>query len=130
MLLLPLVVVGFISKADDLRDLNFKDYVTSSQVDAKGRTLFHVAAEHCDEANRIDLWLQNSIAMLAFTEPNLKHSGKNPSLFVKDLQGRTAVDVAEEKFNETKSIDCGRLAQDYYVEMKKEYEKMQAAMQQ
>lgn len=104
MLLLPAVMV--VNVADAFR---LKDYTVGSRIDKKGRTIYHITAENCDDLERLAVRLAFEAVILAHREPNLQVAQGDPSILTKDNQGRTALDIAEKKYEETGHSDCMKL---------------------
>lgn len=134
MLLLPLVLIGFISKASGFDDLNLKDYITGSKMDAKGRTINHLVAENCHDLYRFKLWMKDSEKTIEKEDPNFDFDDefyrKKSFQSIKDRDGRTAFDIAAEKaLEESENTECIRMMRHFHRRMIQDLEKKQHVAQ-
>jgi len=104
-----LFVIAAMSVFGIANGLDLREYSTGSLQDKEGRTMLHLAAESCDNVDRFAAQIVFSALELVLTEPNFERSKEKPSIFTKDNNGETALDIAKRMYAKTKDGNCAKM---------------------
>ena len=121
-MLFGFLVISIVSAANGL---NVKDYFTGSGIDKEGKTLRHRYAENCEDINAFKRFLQSEAVILLNRKAELNPAlfEELPSVFIKDNNGQTALDIAREMYKKTGNRACLQVVREITEEMGSETQK-------